>query len=527
MSSDIAEKVTLVKEDEENEKIKEINKFSRNFNKYYYKIKVSQEKEKKKEKNNKSKDSLNKDNEIENNKLLLQTTTNKNNSEIFNSLVEFDILNNTSGSGSQQKTKADTNPIIKTSKKSQTKKNKPSLHLSSSRDNLISSNNIIIQTTTVQSTHFQHLKNKYLGTQKKSGKRKKDTKSLKNLKKNFSQKRFDSFLKRVKEKQKMKELHLNNIRSRSLETETSEMNIRPEINKISLSLLKKNNRKPLYQKRPLNEEKNLEKNFQDFYNKSLKESQTNTYKVKSPKKNNNKTDEYQKFYDDKMRWKKNVEQKNKNRKLNKDQIYDEYLDNFPFKPYLDKNSINIANKLYRNRSIENNINFNFYENGNDIESLDKFKIKLKPLITNIYNDNNYNRIYLNKKNHHRFKRNLSEIYMSPINNVNMEDNTYKNNNNRNNKNKIKINYKLNEKKYCQIKVNDINKKEDIKDIFRINEKNNNYRNQLEGMKKQKIPKDIKQDLYKLNVRPGTSWNFNVINKVTSIRKCEKLIKEFF
>ena len=50
MSSDIAEKVTLVKEDEENEKIKEINKFSRNFKQYYYKIKVTQEKEKKKRK---------------------------------------------------------------------------------------------------------------------------------------------------------------------------------------------------------------------------------------------------------------------------------------------------------------------------------------------------------------------------------------------------------------------------------------------------------------------------------------------
>ena len=121
----MAEKVSLIKEDEENEKIQEINQFSRNFNKYYYKIKISQEKEK----NNKSKDSLNKDNDIENNKLLLETASNKNNSEIINSLVEFDLLNNTSGSGSQQKTKADTSPIIKANKKNQTNKNKPFLHL--------------------------------------------------------------------------------------------------------------------------------------------------------------------------------------------------------------------------------------------------------------------------------------------------------------------------------------------------------------------------------------------------------------
>ena len=509
MSSDILDNISPIKDKKQNEnENNDINQFSRNFSKYYYNAKNIQEKEeqkeKKKEKINKSKDSLskekyNKENKENKNSKFIKTTGDKNNSDIFSSLIDFDLLN----SGSQLNTKGG--------------------------DNMISSNNMGIQTTTSQSAYIQNLKNKYIKTQKKSKKKKLKTKPLKNLKKNsYSQTKFESFLERVKDKQKKKEIHINNIRSKSLESETSEMHNYPEISKISLSLLKKNNRKPLYQQKPLNEEKQLEKNFQDFYNKTLKDNLTNTYIIMSPKTNKNKDnlgEKYNKFYEDKMKWKKIVEQKNKNRKLNNEQEYEEYLDNFPFKPSLNKNSINIANKLYRNRSIANTVNNNFYENGNDKETLEKFKIKIKPLINNIYNDNNY-RIYLNKKNHHAFRRTVSEININKINNYNIDNNNCKIKKNHNNRNKVKINYKINEKKYLKQNVGGTNKKGEIKNIYDIKEKDYNLWNQLEGIKSQKVSDKVKQDLYKLNVRPGTSWNYDVINKITPSRKCERLIEDF-
>ena len=503
MSSDILDNISPIKDEKEIEN-NDINQFSRNFSKYYYNVRNIQEKEEEKEKKkeifNKSKDSFNKDkynkeNKENKNNKLIKTTGDKNNSDILSSLMEFDLL-----TGSQLNTKGG--------------------------DNIISSNNLGVQTTTSQSAYIQNLKNKYLKTQKES-KKKKNTKPSKNLKKNsHSQIKFESFLERVKDKQKKKEIHINNIRSKSIESEISEMNNHPEISKISLSLLKKNNRKPLYQQKPLNEEKQLEKNFQDFYNKTLKNNLTNTYIMMSPKTNkNNLGEKYNKFYEDNMKWKNIVEQKNKNRKLNNEQEYEEYLDNFPFKPSLNKNSINLANKLYRNRSIVNTVNNNFYENGNDKETLEKFKIKIKPLINNIYNDNSY-RIYLNKKNHHAFRRTLSEININKINNYNIKNNNFKINKYKNNRNKVKINYKINEKKYLKQNGDGTNKKGEIKNIYDLKEKDYNLLNQLEGIKSQKVSDKVKQDLYKLNVRPGTSWNYDVINKITSLRKCERLIEDF-
>ena len=319
----------------------------------------------------------------------------------------------------------------------------------------------------------------------------------------------------------MKELHINNIRCRSLEGETSEILTHPKINKTSLNLLK--NRKPLYQEKPLKEEKNLEKNFKDFYARTFKENQTNTYFEKYQKnknKNKNMINKYNKFYEDKIKWKKNVEQKNKNRKLNIDQEYDEYIDNFSFKPSLDKNSIYIANKLNRNRSIENFSNNNFFESGNDVETLEKFKTKLKPIIKSFYNYNNHQPM-LNRKNG-KFRRTLSEINFNPKININ--------NGNRDNKfikkkNKPKINYKINEKKYIKIRGDDKYKIKDMNYNLNINEKDYYLLEQIEGINNKKKSNYENQDLYKLNVRPGAAWNNEVINKITPLGEYNGLIEE--
>ena len=514
MSSEINDISPTKKKDENDENNNaEINKFSRNFNVCFQKLK-------KQENNNKNNGISEKmDNKNINNNL--ENSSSKNNNNILNSLVEFDLIKNIP---KIQNTKNDLKQNTKYKKSPNKTNNSNPILSSSSRDNLISS---VVQTTSVQSAQIQNLKNKYLNSVKSNPKLVK-SKTMQNLKKcSFSQPKFESFLERVKEKQKNKEFHINNIRCKSLENEISEMNIHPEINKRSLILLKKRNRKPLYQYKPLNEEKNLEKNFQNFYEKSLKENQTNTYNIKNHKYKNNKNnleEKYNKFYEDKIKWKKNVEQKNKNRKLNIEQEYQEFIDNFPFKPYTNKNSINIANKLNRKKSMDNNCIITFYENGNDRESLDKFKAKLKPIINEYYNNKN-NNPQLNRKN--KFKRTLSEINLKQA--IGLDDAVY-NNKMKNITNKYKykpkINYKLNERKYVNSKNNDKNKNGEFNDNLKTNVKECCLLNQIEELKKQKKIKNEREDLYKLNVRPGAAWNKEVVNKITLLGQYDQIVENF-
>ena len=504
MSSEIVEKESYVKiENEDNNKNKEINDFSNNFNKCYKNLKDSQEKNNSNKRSNSTEDE-------EKNKLLNKSNKSKkkpNKSIIFNnSLAEFDLINFTNKNTSKRK--------IQSNRKSPLKLNNYLYLSSSSRDNLISfSNPMMVQTTTVQSAQIQNLKNKYLDP--KSRKSELNSKSLKNLKKcSFSQNKFDSFLERVKESQKKKELHLHKIRCKSLENEKTETNVFPKINKKSLTLLKNSNRKPLYQKQPINEEPNIENNFQDFYAKTLKESQSCKIFEKSMKKNNNdENDKYNKFYEDKIKWKNKVEQKIKNRKLKINEQFEDYIDNFPFKPHLDKNSINIANKLNRQKSTQNLTNNNFFETGNDRGALNKFKAKLKPIISNFNNNHNYIPM-INKKNR-IIKRNLSEIILNNKKNNDKEKNKNKNKQ-INNKKKAKLNYKLNEKKYS-------NKKQ-IKDEDEINGKDSYLLKQLNKTQTKKNITNTKTDLYKLNIRPGTAWNQEVINKIKPLKECDQIIE---
>ena len=488
------------KEDEEKNNI--INEFSRNFYKCYQKLKYSKEKNNKMNNNNSKKE--------------------ENNIELFNSLIEFDFLNNSVYQNKKNKSK------IKSAKKSPVKTNTSKYILSSSSvDNYNPSTNIPIQTTTVQSAKIKKLKNKYLNSLNKQKLEK--NKKVKNLKKcSFYKKKFSSFIERLKKKQKKKEFHLNNIRSKSLQNEVVEMHTCPEINKKSKIILENSNkRKPLFQKNPLNEEKNLDKNFKSFYNQTLKENQTNIYNAKNKKNKtikNHFDDKYRKFYEDKIKWKKNVEYKTKNRKLNIEQEYDDYYENFPFKPHIDENSINIVNKLNRNKSIEN-FSYNiFYENENDKENLDKFKARIKPIINDYYNYKNcIPKIYKKRK---KLKRNLSEIQFNSLMDLNYDYNiindNYKINKNIYNKKKAKINYKLNEKKYLNKNNKDKNKNNALNNL---NIKKNNYLiKQIKDIKNKTMLKDEEENLYKINVRPGAAWNKEVVNKITPLKGCEKFLE---
>ena len=501
-------------ENNEDENSNLINSFSRNFNKVYHGVKFP------KDHNNNDKFSteniIENKNESTNNINSNNTATaSKVNNPFLYSLFEFDlggnnippIKNNKNyKTKSEQKAKLNTN----ISPKNHTT-NKSNLNLSNSQENLVSSTNNI-QMTTAQSTRIQNLKKKYLNSSKNSNSKSKP-KFLNLKRKAFSQKRFDTFLERVKEKQTIKEMHLNNIRSKSSEKENIPNYTHSGICKGSVLLLKHSNRKPLYQKKPLNEEGNLEKCFKDFYNRTLKENQTNSLLIKSIKNKNDLDEKYNNFYKDKIKWKNNVEQKNKNRKLNREQELDHCFEEFSFKPALNKRSLNMANRLNRNRSIDNIYNNNFYENGNDIETLDKFKTRLKPIMNNIYNYNNH-MPYLNKRSL-GLKRTMSEIYLNQRNNDLAKIK-------KRNK-KMKINYKLNEKKFSKQKNNDIKNK--INSHINQNDNNNNKLFKKINICENKDQKgNKKQELYKLNVREGSAWNVEMLNKIKEKKKYNNIIE---
>ena len=299
-----------------------------------------------------------------------------------------------------------------------------------------------------------------------------------------------------------------------------------EINKISLSMLKKSNRKPLYQEKPLIEEKKITKKFKDFYNQSLKNNQTKTF---TPKNAKNLGEKFKQFYEDKIKWKSNVAQKNNERKLNKEQIFEEYIDTFSFKPSLNKNSINIiSNKLEKEKNTEKIFNNNFYDNGIDKESLDKFKLRIKPIMNNMFNDNIYHKNLCHKKNN-LLKRNLSEININPINNYFIEHTNNNSNNNiiinktQKNRNEFKINYKMSEKKYCKQKPKDMNKQDKENSSFYRSPRDYYLWLKLKGIKKVNISELVLEDMYKVNIRPGTSCNYNMINEIT---KSEQIVEDF-
>ena len=511
-------------ENNEDENSNLINSFSRNFNKCYHGVKFPKDHN---SNYNASTENINENKNESNNNINHNSTgtATKVHNPFLYSLFEFDAIGNNNISSiknnknnktkSEQKEKLNTNFSPKNHYT-----NKTNLNLSNSQENLVYSTNNF-QMTTAQSTRIQNLKKKYLNTTK-SSKSKLKPKYLNLKSKAFSQKKFDSFLERVKQNQANKEIHLNKIRSKSLEKENYQNYSQPTICKGSALLLKNSNRKPLYQEKPLNEETNLEKCFKEFYNKSLKENQTNSLLIKSSLNKNDLDEKYNNFYKDKIKWKNNIEQKNKNRKLNKEQEEDHCIEEFSFKPALNKRSLNIANRLNKNRSIDNFYYNNFYENGNDIETLDKFKTRLKPIMNNIYNYNNH-MPYLNKRSL-GLKRTMSEIYLNQRNNDLAKMKKVKK--------KMKINYKLNEKKFSKQKNNDINKNKNeginnkniIKNNINQNANNNKLSKKINMCENEEEKGNKKQELYKLNVREGCAWNVEMINKITGEEKYNNIIE---
>ena len=208
------------------------------------------------------------------------------------------------------------------------------------------------------------------------------------------------------------------------------------------------------------------------------------------------------------------------------QKYENFIDELSFKPKLNKNSLFMASKLKRKSS---NLIYNIYfyedEDKSEREVINKFKIKLKPAMSNVYNLSEH-MPYLNKRNH-GLKRTLSEIII----NKKKEKYSLTKKINKNNK----INYKLEEKKFDNYftkkqKINDdnaskIKKMKNIKESENFNnlmKKINLLNNENENSKENPKP-----ELYKLNIRKGSAWNQDVINEIIIDNKYDEFIKKEF
>ena len=502
MSSNIIQNSNIenINEDKNNS----INTFSQNFNNYFNKMRYS-----KKLNDNNTKTDLN-------NNIKSNIIPNKNNTTQTNSLMEYEFLysdSNNKNTSSKQNTKLNKEKVIRNKTNNNKSNNK---NYKNKKYYLNTYNKSVIKDKNIS---FNLPKKKIMSIKSKLNKNKdKDEKSLTDnkIKRNLSQKNtLEIFLKNMKEHQIKKEEKINNIRKKTVEKEVSEMKERPEISEGSLLLLKNIKRKPLYQKTPLNEEEKLDINFKNFYSKNI-DIDNNIYN--SPLKSKTIDERYNKFYESNIKWKKDLEEKNNNKRNNNKEFH-EIIENCSFKPKLNKNSINIVDKLIKNKTINYEFNNNEFEPENEKEMIDKLRIKLKPILKEYYNDDN-NSNYISKK---------SAFLIRNYSDNNMRKQTYHNYNykkkqNINNKN-IKINYKRNEQKFKS------NKKEIKKEIednkkkkSNLEKKGKDYYLWLKIRQLQKEKADKKKELYKLNIRQGTAWNMDAVNNIIPRQKCGHIIE---
>lgn len=475
-----------------------INEFSQNFNKCLINIKHT------KKLDNEKSDSLYNNNNL---------TNKNNNNNQSNSLKEFEFLYNDSinkNTSSKQNTKI-TKEKEKLNTKNQNKNNKN--YKNNNNDTFNGSvdkiKNKSFSSTKDKTSSIKHQFQYHEYKDKKKPKNKK-------LKRNLSPKsRLEKFLNSIKEHQIKKEQKIKNIRNKSLESETSEMKKCPKISEHSQILLKTIKRKPLYQRNPLNEEEKLDeksKNF--FYSINYDDKKYKSFIINTPLNIIIIEEKYKKIYDDNINWKKNIEEKNI-KKRNKNKELEENIENYTFKPKLNRNSINIIDRLNRNKTIDYEINDGLYEN--EKEMIDKLKLNLKPILNHYYN-NNIN--FISKR---------SAFLIRTLSDNKIRKNEYHNYNYKKKviikDKKMKMNYKMNENKY---KRNKKEEKKELKDNIKKKTdldkkgKDNSLLKKIRELQREKGEK--KKELYKLNVREGAAWNLEAINNIIPKHKCGHIIE---
>ena len=484
-----------IKEDKNNS----INTLSKSFNNCFNKMRYSK---KQNYKNTKINSTNNKNNKI----------SNKNNNIQANSLMEYEFLYNDS---INKNTYLKQNTNLNKEKDSRNVTNNNNINNQKYKKYFKTYN----KSANKDKNNSFNIRKKIISIISKLNQSKdKNNKSIKKnrLKRNLSQKNtLENFLKNMKDHQTKKNEKINNIRKKTLEKEISEMKEKPEISEGSILLLKNIKREPLYQKAPFNEEKKLDTNFKYFYSKNL--NIDNDICI-SPLKSQIIDEKYNKFYESNIKWKKDLEEKNNN-KRNNNQEFNEIIENCSFKPKLNKKSINIVDKLIRNKTINYEINNNSFDPENEKEMIDKLRIKLKPILNEYYNNKNKTN-YISKK---------SAFLIRNFSDNNMRKKTYHNYNykkkqNTNNKN-IKLNYKKNEQKYKTNKKEEKKEGEDNKHKkLNLDKKGKDYYLSIKIRQLQKEKADKKKELYKLNIRQGTAWNMETINNIIPKQKCGHIIE---
>ena len=386
------------------------------------------------------------------------------------------------------------------------------------------------------------------------------------FKRKKSNEKNDIFWEKVKYYMELKNEHLNELtyRLKMKKEENNEDNKSyKKLNKSSFLLTNKK-RKPLYYIRNKNEN-SLSKNFDEFYKyfqKEQKDDKSKTARLYKNKKlindldtnnisfinrvknkdkyNSNDKNKYKKFYEKKMNWIKQRDNKINKERIEKEEHEKYVMNSFSFKPIIDKKSIQIVKKredfinfMEKKPYTERNYN-NIMINKKEIYQ--KYVATIKPYMSLYYEQNSP---FYRKNNLSFTKRKPSvDIGMIHINkgkNIKLiKDKNIENSNNDksfeiekksniNNKSKIFNMFKPDKKNLVKNeKINDkIKEKETTNENTKTirhkiwwNEiKDKNFNNPKEEENKYNF-----NNLYKVNVRDNSSWNKICINKIISKTK---------
>ena len=472
--------INLLENDEKNDLVKQ---FSRNFAKNFNLIRLSSQ-------NNKSDNESTKKNIRNKEKIDSTKNTDK---TFFNSLFDLEYLN---FSSKRNRNKFYKDMLSNKNSKYQSYQNRSPLNKYTK--------------FRTSSTHFSYsvkqLNKKIINIASKIKNK------SKNMKKSINKIKIEPIYKGSIKPKKNNERSMKNLRKKFLDKENTDILQRPKISKNSLFIIKnKYDKNALYQPYQM-KEKNIEKNFSDFYTKTLKENLSCSFIEKSP---NHSLEKYNEFYENKIRWKKDIEEKIKKEKIKKEQNKENIMNNYKFKPLLDKNSLNMVKEIEKDE--------NELDEKNRRRSLDKYKAKLKNIIINIYND----KLIMNKKKN-KFNRTNTNINLFSKNNstnkINENKKTLLKKNNHN------IRTKIQKKEQNKIKEEYKNKENDKTDVNKNFNKINKYTYILQKKKKfrkrnEKQKESDKYELYKINVNDGCAWMKQTLNNIPYVPKYKKLIKK--
>ena len=324
-------------------------------------------------------------------------------------------------------------------------------------------NNNIINLTSNNQNSTDFLSTKYKKNSRQS-----------NNKNTFQTRTFSEFWSSVQENEKKKKTRINNLKQQIAISQNKEIKNRPYISKRSLSLANIKKREPFYLKKPLNEERYLEEDFINFYKKYLgiinKEKEKSIDEQKTQEK-------FSKFYEDNINWKNKIIKCNqliyeKNRK----NAHDKKV--YTFKPNINRNSVKIVEELDK---------FNLYRRNKNTPYINKRSLNLLKCSTQSNRTKHLNR---NKSYQIIPKRKMMEEEQKDNNLFSKEEKE---------NDKLKFPKKRTYEKYLLEKFKQFNN----------------------------LDRNNKKDLYKLNIRQGTSTNNEYANKIIPDKKYYYIIEGLF